>query len=94
MLARPAFYDAVHQLSIMPSMSGKAFRGCWRASDAAINPVGSGHTDSFADPRAAVELVADTANYRGAPKLNRLIWSIAPDFQTALTRLLTGETTS
>jgi ABC-type transport system substrate-binding protein len=43
-------------------------------------------------PGAAVELVADTANYRGAPKLTRLIWSIAPDFSTALTRFLSGET--
>ena len=43
-------------------------------------------------PRAAVELAADTANYRGAPGLSRVIWSIAPDFNSALTRFFTGET--
>jgi len=88
------FYDAVYQLSIMPEHVWKGIPpASWRASDAAKNPVGSGQYRFVRwIPRAAVELVADTANYRGAPKLNRLIWSIAPDFQTALTRLLTGET--
>jgi peptide/nickel transport system substrate-binding protein len=65
----------------------------WRASDAARNPIGSGQY-RFARwiPRAAVELVADTSNYRGAPKLSRLVWSIAPDFTAAVTRFLSGET--
>jgi peptide/nickel transport system substrate-binding protein len=39
-----------------------------------------------------VELVADSGNYRGAPKLSRVLWNIAPDFNTAVTRFLTGET--
>jgi peptide/nickel transport system substrate-binding protein len=88
------FYDAVYQLPIMPEHVWKGIPpASWRASDAAKNPVGSGQY-RFARwiPGAAVELVADTANYRGAPKLSRLIWSIAPDFQTALTRVLSGET--
>jgi peptide/nickel transport system substrate-binding protein len=88
------FYDAVYQLPIMPEHVWKSIPpASWRASDAAKNPVGSGPYRFVRwIPRAAVELVADTANYRGAPKLSRLIWSIAPDFNTALTRFLSGET--
>jgi peptide/nickel transport system substrate-binding protein len=88
------FYDAVYLLPIMPEHVWKSIPlVSWRASDAARNPIGSGQYRFVRwIPRAAVELVADTANYRGAPKLSRLIWSIAPDFQGALTRFLTGET--
>jgi len=88
------FYDAVYQLPIMPEHVWKNIPpGGWRASDPARHPIGSGQYRFVRwIPRAAVELVADTANYRGAPKLNRLIWSIAPDYQTAFTRFVTGET--
>src|SRR6266566_3440791 len=88
------FYDAVYQLSIMPEHIWKGIPPTsWRASDAARNPVGSGQYRFVRwIPRAAVELAADTTNYRGVPKLSRLIWSIAPDFNTALTRFLSGET--
>lgn len=43
------------------------------------------------DKGASVEIVADTSNYRGRARLNRVIWSVAPEFQTAVTRLLGGE---
>src|SRR2546422_1649514 len=88
------FYDAVYQMPIMPEHVWRdiALTG-WRASEAAKNPIGSGQYRFVRwIPRVAVELAADTANYRGAPKLSRLIWSIAPDFNTALTRFLSGET--
>ena len=65
----------------------------WRGSEAAKNPIGSGQYRFVRwIPRAAVELAADTTNYRGAPKLSRLVWSLAPDFNAALTRFLSGET--
>lgn len=88
------FYDAVYLLPIMPEHVWKSIPpASWRASDAAKNPVGSGPYRFVRwIPQAAVELVADTANYRGAPKLSRLIWSIAPDFNAAVTRFLSGET--
>jgi peptide/nickel transport system substrate-binding protein len=40
---------------------------------------------------AAVEIIADTSNYRGRAKLDRVIWSVAPEFPTAVTRLFSGE---
>lgn len=88
------FYDAVYQMPIMPEHIWKAIPlSTWRASEAARHPVGSGQFRFLRwSPRASVEVVADSANYRGPPKLSRVIWSIAPDFTTALTRFLSGET--
>src|SRR2546423_662517 len=88
------FYDAVYQSPIMPEHVWKTIAPPgWRGSEAAKHPIGSGPYRFVRwIPRAAVELAADTTNYHGAPKLSRLIWSIAPDFTTALTRFLSGET--
>jgi peptide/nickel transport system substrate-binding protein len=88
------FYDATYQMPIMPEHIWKAIApSAWRASDAAKHPIGSGQFRFVRwTPRTAVEVAADTANYRGAPKLSRVVWSIAPDFSTALTRFLSGET--
>jgi peptide/nickel transport system substrate-binding protein len=38
-----------------------------------------------------MELVADTAHYRGRAKLDRVVFSIAPDFTAATTKLFAGE---
>jgi peptide/nickel transport system substrate-binding protein len=40
---------------------------------------------------ASVEIVADTSNYRGRARLDRVIWSIAPEFTAAVTKLLRGD---
>lgn len=88
------FYDATYQNPIMPEHVWKSIPPAgWRASQQAKSPIGSGQY-KFARwiPSAAVELVADTTNYRGAPKIKRLIWSLGPDFTTLLTRFLGGET--
>ncbi|HEY8831166.1 MAG TPA: peptide ABC transporter substrate-binding protein [Gemmatimonadaceae bacterium] len=88
------FYDATYQLPIMPEHIWKGIApSAWRASDAAKHPVGSGRFRfSRWTPRTSVELVADTANYRGAPRVSRVVWSVAPDFNANLTRFLAGET--
>jgi peptide/nickel transport system substrate-binding protein len=88
------FYDATYQMPIMPEHIWKGIApAAWRASDAAKHPIGSGRFRFVRwTPRTSVEVAADTANYRGAPKLDRVVWSIAPDFNTALTRFLSGET--
>src|SRR3954470_4806518 len=87
------FYDAVYQLPIMPEHVWKNVPpSSWRAAEAARHPIGSGKYRFVRwIPRAAVELAADTSNYRGAPKLARVIWTISPDFPTAVTRFLSGE---
>jgi peptide/nickel transport system substrate-binding protein len=88
------FYDATFQMPIMPEHVWKDIAPAgWRGSEPAKHPIGSGQYRFVRwVPRAVVELAADTANYRGAPKLRRLIWSIAPDFTAAVTRFLSGET--
>ncbi len=87
------FYDAVFQNPIIPEHVWKGVAPVsWRASEQAKNPIGSGPYRFVRwIPSAAVELAADTTNYRGSPKIRRLIWSIAPDFNTLLTRFLGGE---
>lgn len=40
---------------------------------------------------ASVEIVADTSNYRGRARLDRVIWSVSPEFTTAVTKLFSGD---
>lgn len=87
------FYDAAYQNPIIPEHVWKDVSPAgWRGAPQAKKPVGSGQYRFVRwIPSAALELDADTTNYRGAPKIKRLIWSIAPDFNTLLTRFLGGE---
>lgn len=87
------FYDAVNAMSILPRHLLKDVKaGDLRTSAIARAPVGSGRF-RFArwTPGQSIEIVADTGNYRSRPGLDRVIMTIAPDFSTALTRLLGGE---
>jgi peptide/nickel transport system substrate-binding protein len=88
------FYDATFQMPIIPEHIWKGVPpSAWRGSEQAKHPIGSGQFRFVRwIPGAVVELAADTANYRGSPKLSRVMWSIAPDFNTAVTRFLSGET--
>jgi len=87
------FFDATYQLPIVPEHIWKPIPpSAWRASEAGRHPIGSGPYRFVRwVPRAVVEVAADTDNYRGRPKLNRVIWTISSDFQTAVTRFLSGE---
>jgi len=87
------FYDATYQMPIVPEHLLRDLpRATLRASEFAKRPVGSGRF-RFArwEPGVRLELVADTANYRGRPMLDRLIWTVSPDFTSAVTKLLAGE---
>jgi peptide/nickel transport system substrate-binding protein len=55
------------------------------------SPLGSGRFRLRKRDNASVEIVADTSNYRGRPNLDRVIWSVSPEFTTAVTRLFTGD---
>ena len=87
------FYDATFQMPIMPEHVWRGIApSAWRGSEPSKHPIGSGQYRFVRwVPKAVVELAADTGNYRGSPKLSRVIWSIAPDFNTAVTRFLSGE---
>jgi peptide/nickel transport system substrate-binding protein len=88
------FYDATDNMSILPEHIWKSLPvASWQTSPQASRPIGSGQFRfSSWTQGEALTIVADTANYRGRPKLDRVIWSIAPDFNTALARFLGGQT--
>ncbi len=87
------FYDAVHAMSILPEHAIGSARGpALRNTPAARAPLGSGRFRFVRwTPSSSIELAADTANYGGRPSPDRIILTIAPDFNAALTRLVGGE---
>jgi peptide/nickel transport system substrate-binding protein len=87
------FFVSVNPMVILPEHLLRGVKGpALRTSALARSPVGTGRF-RFVSWKAgsSISLAADTANYRGRPKVDRVIWSIAPDFNTAFTRLLGGE---
>jgi peptide/nickel transport system substrate-binding protein len=87
------FYDAVNTMLILPEhLLANVSPSALRESAIARNPVGTGKY-RFAkwDAAQSIELVADTANYRGRPGLDRVIMTIAPDFTASVARLLGGQ---
>ncbi len=86
------FYDLAHQVYILPEHLLKDIpRGSLATSDAAARPVGSGRFRfGRFEPGVSFEMVADTAHYRGRPKLDRIIISFAADGNAAATQLLSG----
>ena len=85
------FLDAAAQLLILPAHQLEKI-DVTRLRESPPMPVGTGrfrigqwHKGS------SVEIVADTSNYRGRAKVDRVIWSISPEFTTAVTRLFSGD---
>jgi len=87
------FYDLVYQLQVMPEHVWRDVpRDQLATAAVARAPVGSGRFRfSRFEPGARFELVADTANFRGRARLDRLIWTSVPDIGTAITQLLSGQ---
>ncbi len=87
------FFDAVYNMLIVPEhLLGSAPRSQLRGTPFARSPIGSGRF-RFArwEPAVSLEVVADTSNYAGRPKIDRVIWTVSPDFTAASTKLLAGE---
>lgn len=88
-----AFADAAFQMRIMPE---HVFAGLDRKSlqtaDIARNPVGSGPYRLVRwVPRQSIELEASPTYHRGRARIQRVIFSIAPDPNAAILRVLSGE---
>ncbi len=85
------FLDAAAQLLILPAHQlEKIPVDSLREGTPA--PIGTGRFRLRKwDKGASVEIVADTSNFRGRARLNRVIWSVSPEFTTAVTRLLSGD---
>lgn len=87
------FYDFVYQIGIVPEhILGNTPPAQLKTAEVARRGVGSGRFRLGRwEAGTRVELLADTANYRGRPKLDRVVFSIAPDFNGAVTRFLAGD---
>jgi peptide/nickel transport system substrate-binding protein len=88
-----SFYDFVYQIYILPEHVLKDIPpDQLRTSDVTRKGIGSGRFRLARwDAGRRLELVADTSNYFGRAKLDRVIWSIVPDAGAALAQLLGGQ---
>ena len=85
------FLDAAAQMLILPAHQLEKIP-VEKLGQLAPPPIGSGRFRFRRwDKGSSVEIVADTLNYRGRAKLDRVIWSITPDFTPAVTRFLGGD---
>jgi peptide/nickel transport system substrate-binding protein len=87
------FFDAVYQLPPLPEhVYGKVPVADLKTSDVTKNPVGTGRF-RFAKWERGVrlELIADTANFLGRPKLDRVIFMLAQAPTSAAAALLAGQ---
>jgi peptide/nickel transport system substrate-binding protein len=86
------FYKVATPVSILPSHILRSVNPAQlRTSDFAQHPIGSGRFKFSSWERGArIVVTADSSNYRGRPKADRVVWLIAPEYPTAATRFLTG----
>ena len=87
------FYDFVYNVYILPEHVLKDVPPAQlQTSDVIRKGIGSGRFRLARwDAGRRIELVADTGNYRGRAKLDRVIWSIVPDAGAALAQVLSGQ---
>lgn len=86
------FFDVTYQLVIVPEhLLEDVPRAELATSTFGQHPIGSGRFRFVRlTPRQSIELVADTANYRGRAKLDRVVWAIVESPAAAANALLTG----
>lgn len=87
------FYVGASELEILPEhVYGRVAPQALRTSDILRHPIGSGRFRLARwVPGSTIELRANTAHYREPARLDRVIWTISPDYPAAATRFLTGE---
>jgi peptide/nickel transport system substrate-binding protein len=87
------FYDLVYQVVVMPEhILGNTPAAQIKTADVARRGIGSGRFRLAAwQPGQRLEIIADTANYRGRPKLDRLVFAPSPDFNSAAARFFSGD---
>lgn len=84
------FLDAAAQMLILPAHQLEKIP-VDSLRERTLSPIGTGRFRLRKwNKGASVEIVADTSNYRGRPRLDRVIWSVSPEFTTAVTMLFSG----
>lgn len=85
------FLDAAAQMLILPAHQLERIQVA-KLRESPPPPIGTGRFRFRRwDKGSSVEIVSDSSNYRGRAKLDRVIWTISPDFTTAVTRLFSGD---
>lgn len=87
------FYTAATEMEIVPEhVYGKVPAEALASSDMLRHPVGSGRFKfSRWLPGQTIEIVSNKGHYRAPARLDRVVWTIAPDFGAASARFLSGE---
>ena len=87
------FFQLAYNLAIMPRhLLDSVPRAQLLASAFASHPVGSGRFRFGSwDRKRQLVLTADSGNYRGRPRFDRVIWSVAPDPNAATMAVLSGQ---
>jgi peptide/nickel transport system substrate-binding protein len=90
--AQDAFFKAASPVAILPAhLLRQTASTAFQESSFTRAPVGSGRFRFAAwDRGSRIVLKADSANYRGRPNADQVIWLVAPDYQTASVRFLGG----
>ena len=88
-----AFFKVAQPVAILPSHLLSAFPPAGlRAGSFAGHPIGTGKFRFSAwDRGARIVLVADSVNYRGRPRVDKLMWLVSADYPAAVVRFLTGQ---
>src|SRR5690349_4069736 len=85
------FLDAAAQLPILPAHQLEGIRVAVLRESPPL-PVGTGRFRLRKWKKGeSVEIVADTGNYRGRARVDRVIWTIVPDVTGELARLWRGD---
>lgn len=87
------FYDLVYQVVIVPEhILGNTPVAELKTAEVGRRGIGSGRFRLARwQPGQRFELIADTANYRGRPRLDRIVLAPSPDFNSAVTRFFSGD---
>ena len=87
------FYDATSQMQILPKhIFGAIPTDSLREAVSSIKPVGTGRYRFVSwKPNESIEVAADSTNYRGAAKIERIIWRIFQSPDLAARSVLLGE---
>ena len=87
------FYDLVYQVVVVPEhILGNTPAAQLKTADVGRRGIGSGRFRLAAwQPGQRLELVSDTANYRGRARLDRIIFASSPDFNAAANRFFSGD---
>jgi peptide/nickel transport system substrate-binding protein len=85
------FLDAASQLLILPAHQLERI-DVTKLRENSPPPIGTGRFRLHRwDKGSSVEIVADSSNYRGRARLDRVIWTVSPEFTTAVTKIFGGD---